>query len=422
MGRAGQGLLCVAAPPVGRHRQDVAVEVAHRVLGAGQNGRLRVGDGLQRLIGDVDEGGGPPGRFPVLGHHQGHDVAQVGGAAPGADEHGPVLVDEPDHRVAGHVGRGEHPHHAGGGGGPAGVDGDHVGPGVVGQADRSVQQARDLHVVDEELVAQGEFAGLVAGRPGPDAPDGLQRRPGQPVGPGGQHLHRVEDLEVAGAAAQVGPQVAGGLLPGEVGAVPVDQGLGPHDDAGDAEPALHRPGRPEGGGEALPLVAREPLGGDHRGPGRLLQRDLAGHPGLAVDQHCAGPALPRRRAAVLGRHQIQLLAQRGQQMGVLPDAHCRPVADKLGDAGAMPHPEQVRPASGRLEPERLSRSGGSAPVLAVAPSGRRVLSRARFCRGAAKPCPRATPRPGAPAMSRRCSPSPRWIFNPHQVPAGSTTW
>ena len=34
------------------------------------------------------------------------------------------------------------------------------------------------------------------------------------------------------------------------------------------------------------------------------------------------------------------------------------------------------------------------PTAVAASSGRRVLSRARFCRGAAKPCPRATPRPG----------------------------
>ena len=49
----------------------------------------------------------------------------------------------------------------------------------------------------------------------------------------------------------------------------------------------------------------------------LGQRLLARHDGLAVDQHRAAPALARRRAAVLRRGDVELLAQRGEQVRVI---------------------------------------------------------------------------------------------------------
>ena len=71
-------------------------------------------------------------------------------------------------------------------------------------------------------------------------------------------LDRVEHLDVAGAAAQVGAEVAGHVVALQRGALLVDLRLGPHDDAGDAEPALQAAARGEGVGELLPLrfVAR----------------------------------------------------------------------------------------------------------------------------------------------------------------------
>ena len=130
--RRGQRILHVAAPGVRRHRQDVAVQSPHRVLGAVGHGRGRVGYRGQRLVDHVDQLRRPAGRLAAVGHHQGHDVAQVGRAATLGDEHRPVLVDQPDAQVAGNVGSGEHSRHTGHGLSPAGIDGNHVGPGVLG--------------------------------------------------------------------------------------------------------------------------------------------------------------------------------------------------------------------------------------------------------------------------------------------------
>ena len=130
----------------------------------------------------------------------------------------------------------------------------------------------------------------------------------------GDGLDRVEDLDVAGAAAEVGAEVGRHLLAGEVGALLVDLGLGPHHDAGDAEPALQPAARGEGVGEGLALGLVDTFERDDRLPGDLVEVVLARHDGLAVDQHRAAPALTRRRAAVLGRGDVEFLAQRREQV------------------------------------------------------------------------------------------------------------
>ena len=211
-------------------------------------------------------------------------------------------MDQPDPQVASDVGPGDHRRHAGLGLGPAGVDRDHVCPGVGGQVHRTVEHPRRGHVVDVELVAQRQLSRLVAGGAGSHSLGDLHRGGADhSVGAGGQHLHRVEDLEVPGAAAQVGAEMAGRLLAGEVGAVALDQRLDPHDDPRRAEAALHCAGRAEGGCVAVALLGTEALGGDDLRSLGFAQGDLACHPGLAVEQHRAASALARRRAAVLGR-------------------------------------------------------------------------------------------------------------------------
>ena len=58
----------------------------------------------------------------------------------------------------------------------------------------------------------------------------------------------------------------------EVGALLVDLRLGPHHDAGDAEPALQPAARGERVGEALALVGVDALERDDRLAGDLVQR------------------------------------------------------------------------------------------------------------------------------------------------------
>jgi hypothetical protein len=124
---------------------------------------------------------------------------------------------------------------------------------------------------------------------------------------------------VAGVALGVEPraEVAGRVVAGEVGALAVEERLGAHDDAGRAEPALQCPGRDERVSDAVPVGGVEALDRGDRAPLDLRQRDLTADLRLPVDEHGAAPALTRRRAAVLGRHDVELLAQRGQQVGMV---------------------------------------------------------------------------------------------------------
>ena len=107
-------------------------------------------------------------------------------------------------------------------------------------------------------------------------------------------------------------QVPGRLFAGQRLALPVDQCLGPHDDARGAEAALQGPVGGEGRGVLLPLLTRQPLNGGDGHPLNPLHGRLAGHAGLSVQEDSAAATLPRRRAAILRRGHPQLVAEGGQ--------------------------------------------------------------------------------------------------------------
>ena len=139
------------------------------------------------------------------------------------------------------------------------------------------------------------------------------------LGAARQLLHGVEDLDVAGAAAQVPTEVARRLLAGERRPVLVQQSLGAQHDPGRAEAALQRPRAREGARVPLPLLAGQSLERDHLRAVSPVEADLAGHHRLPVEQDQAASALPRGGAAVLRARDVELLAQRGQEVRVLAD-------------------------------------------------------------------------------------------------------
>ena len=116
-------------------------------------------------------------------------------------------MDDPDAQLAGDVGGGEHRDHPVGRRGSRRVDGEHVGPGVRGQVEGGVEQARDAQVVDVAPVAEAQLAGLVLRPAAPTPAERALERLAL-----GHRLDGVEDLDVAGAPAQVGAEVAGHRL------------------------------------------------------------------------------------------------------------------------------------------------------------------------------------------------------------------
>ena len=223
-------------------------------------------------------------------------------------------MDDPHAELARNVRGGEHGFDAGRGERGRGLDLEHVGPGVVGEPESSVEHAGNPDVVDVVAVAKRELDTLVPDAAGPDAPG----RHGDRHLAACQKFHRVEDLAVTGATAQMRPEIAGGLVAGEPRALPVDERFHPHEDARRAETTLQGATGGKGGREALPLARVEPLQSRDRPSGHLLERDLAAHRRLAVYEHRAASALARGRAAVFGRGYGELLAQGGKKMRVVP--------------------------------------------------------------------------------------------------------
>ena len=276
-------------------RQHVVLRAPHGDRRARLHGRYRIGDRLVHLVSDFDERRGVACLLARLGDDDGHHVTGVAGATADGDHHRPVLLDDADVELAGDVGGGEDRDDAIGRGRGGWVDAEHVGTGVRGEVQRSVQRAGHAHVVDVAAIAERQLRSLVLRA---TASDGRRER-GRELLALGDGVDRVEHLHVTGAAAEVSAEVSSHVGTFEVGTLLVDLRLGAHDDAGDAEPALQPTARSEGVGEGLALRRGHALEGDDRLAGHLRQRLLAADHGLAVDVHRAAPALPRGRAAVL---------------------------------------------------------------------------------------------------------------------------
>jgi len=122
------------------------------------------------------------------------------------------------------------------------------------------------------------------------------------------HLHRVDNLHIAGAPAQMAVQGLGDLLAGHLGVL-VGQVLDAQHQPRRAEPALKAGGGLEGVGVELAFGIGNPFqGGDRFAFGRP-RRDRAGLARLAVDQRQTAAALPLGRTGVLERLDLAGFAQ-----------------------------------------------------------------------------------------------------------------
>ncbi len=188
---------------VGAHRQDVAVGAPHRERRVGGDRRQRIGDRRQDVVLHVDQLGRRPCLLAGLGDDDGEHVSGERGAPTDGDHHRPVLVDDPDAQLAGDVGGGEHGDDSVGSRGSSGVDGDDVGTGVVSEVQGGVEHPGDTEIVDVAAIAERQLLRLVLGTGLADSTaEGDVERLAL-----GHRLDGVEDLDVAGAAAQVGAEV-----------------------------------------------------------------------------------------------------------------------------------------------------------------------------------------------------------------------
>ena len=184
---------------------------------------------------------------------------------------------------------------------------------MLGEDESPVQQPVPSQVVYVAAIAQSQLGGQVLG-----AALAYSRRQCRFERCSACQIgDRVDDLGVSGAAAQVG--TGSGFDRGAVErrSFLADERLSSNQNARDAESALKCAVGCEAVGEPFPFGLLEPLQCGHIVVGHLVESGGATHPCLAVDQDRAGAALTGRRAAVLGRGDIQFFPQCSEEMGVI---------------------------------------------------------------------------------------------------------
>ena len=329
-GRVGERLGGVAARDVPT-LADVVFElhlVAKDHVGLGVHERRPLGPRLldaahrlEPLVVDLHELLGLLDELVRLGHDEADGVAHAARDVAHRDEDVPVL-DEVAHLVDGHVIGREHGEHARQRERLRGVDGAHAGARPARAHGVGVDEAREVALVEvvgvlakaqhlaAHVHAEGPLAHAVVVAALEGGVDGLL--PAQDLG-GEQDA--LEDLLVARAAAHVAADGAAHVVLRRVGVL-ADAGRPADNHARDAEATLHGAHRAEGVDEGLLLVVGEPLDGGDVAAVSELGGEHAGAHGPPVDDDHAGAARPLR-AAVLGRVDVEVVAQEAKQRLVL---------------------------------------------------------------------------------------------------------
>ncbi len=225
---SGEGFVDVASLHA-RDREDVPALVQLR--GLGRKRLERVGHRLEHLVLHLHEGGRSAGGMAVLGRDGGDDVADVRRDLALGHELAPVPLDRSLCALAGDVGGGDDRYDSRLRERPRRVDAEDPGPRVIREPQPAVEHAGGDHVAHERVVAEGQLRALVAGGARADAAAAVGLRQGLPAAGTSGELDRVDDLDVAGAAAQVPEQGMGDLVPRGLWML-LQEHLGLHHDSG----------------------------------------------------------------------------------------------------------------------------------------------------------------------------------------------
>ena len=267
------------------HRRQHLVLHLHQLLG-----------GLQRLL--------------IPRAHQRHRVAQIVGQLSDADERGLVLLQMAHIDLPRDILLGQHAHHALHGLRLGRIDAQHPRPCVLAAHRAAVAHTVHVHVVGVLPAAQHLLLHIqpvdAAGRGDLPLTEDFRRQ-----------QDAVDDLHIAGAAADIIADGEGRLLAGRL-RIHVQQPLGGDDHARDAEAALHGACFTEGEGVDLLFPVAESL---HRHDGLALQLVRLGDArlgGLAIDEHVARAA-GALAAPVLHGGEVQRVPQIADELLIFLD-------------------------------------------------------------------------------------------------------
>ena len=276
---------------------------------------IRIGDGLQNLVVDLDQSSDLVHLFLVLGGDDGNDVADITGDITLAHHNVPVVLDVTD-LVDGNISLGQNLHAVGVSFCLGGVNTGDQSTGMLGVDGLCVQHAVDADIVSEDasavdLLSGVDTLGVLVHVQGLGSSRNLLLLTEELS----SHQDGVFDLLVAGAAAEV---ALDGFLDFLTGGSQIDvqQALGRDDHAGDAEAALNSASLGEAVLVDLHFLSRNALDGEDLLAFQFAQRRNASLGLLAIDQNGTGTACTFT-AAVLGCSQAQVVTEEGQKLLVV---------------------------------------------------------------------------------------------------------
>ena len=290
--------------------QQIALPVHQRRVR--QDGLLRVMDSRQLLVVHLHQRLGLSQSLRCFRRHQTNGIAQIMGDIAYGDHGVPVLFQMAHLVDAGDVRRRQDADHTGQGPGLLRMDGQHPCTGVLAADGAAVEHPVQIDVIRVLAGAGDLFLHVYPVDPAAYLP--VRRCLRQLALPEAfcRQQDPVDDLHIAGAAADVVADSKGRLLPAGI-RVRVQQRLGGDHHAGDAEAALNGPRLAKGPCVDLLFPIGKTL---HRDDGLSLQFIRLGDTGLGgltVNEHCAGAA-GALAASVLHRGQAQLVSQEPQQL------------------------------------------------------------------------------------------------------------
>ena len=284
-------------------------------------------DSGQRLVGHFDE---LFRLFEDLGRFCDHErdrVAEVMRQPAGGDERILVVLEMTDLVFPGNIRRRDDADDAGQRRGLRRVDGEDARARILAAHGGAVAHVGQIPVVGVFAVAEDLFLDIDTVDAGAKLPVVLRRlRNDAFTAAFGRKAHSVDNLDVAGAAAVIVAQRIADLVVRRVGIL-IEQRLGAHHHARDAEAALDGSGLAVGVGVELLFLVRQTLDGDDVLSRQRIGKRRAGADGLAVNDDRAGAA-GALRTTVLHARQVQRIAQIAQKPLVFLDRNFRSVYKK----------------------------------------------------------------------------------------------
>ena len=292
---------------------------------------MHVGHWFQHFIINFYERDSFAGDCICFGDHAGQHIADIAGCLAHANHQGPILADQTDMPIAGNLVGRDDAQNARMRQSRAGIHLPHNRARMIAELQCADHQPIHANIIDITMLAQHQVLRVIFGQARADAAIDFGQVDFFFVADGVcGALNGIHDLFVASAAAQVRRQRLFDIGAAGFGIV-IDEVVGLHDDARNAEAALHAALAHESIGKDLLPIFAQPFGGGDRLASQLVHLGDASQQRLVIDLNNAAATGGLWRAAIFRRDDAHLIAQPVQQreLRVASVVYCASVQMKV---------------------------------------------------------------------------------------------